>query len=289
MQVQIKRHSLFFQQMLKAFIACLVLLFGHMGFANSSEEQCTDEFRMTIATVKRIEDYLAIINPFLTVLGKAVDRQPETIFSDGWVAASEQLLTGRADLAIIPQSMVPRLHAGLNLLPLVKTPGAKIALFVGVDSSITSLEQLIGLRVAVIKDSTGELSAIKTLTDRQLVNQIDLVEATTPSEVSLGLLNGEFDAAIVAEIAVGQLRPVFKDRLKVIEYVGETQGLFIYLGPCFNDKERAVITEILLNYESERRVQDFLRYFNLGRFIPVDETIVMDSIEKANSLVIDQQ
>lgn len=244
---------------------------------------------MTIATVKRIEDYLAVINPFLKVLGDAVDRRPETIFSDGWTAASEHLLSGRADLAIVPQSMVPTLHNGLKLLPLVKTPGAKIALFVGVDSKITSLEQLVGLRVAVIKDSTGQLSAIKTLSDRQLINQIDLIQATTPSEVSLGLLNGEFDAAIVAEIAVGQLRPVFKDRLQVVEYVGATEGLFVYLGPCFNTEEREVLASILLDYQSQRRVSDFLRYFNLGKFIPVDEALVMESIEKANALVIDNE
>ena len=271
---------IFIKVVLTFFLVPSVFLLPAMSV--EAEEACDNELRMAVATVRRAEDYLSLIEPFVEELAESIERESDTLFAYGWSDAVTRFSNGEANLIIVPQSKLAQVYSQAKQLPLVKTPNAKIVIYTNKTSTIEGIGDLRNKRIAVINGSTGHMVAVKTLKAAGLMSEVELMRVTTPNQLAIGLLKGTYNAAIVVDIALGQLTQPYMEKLKIVEQIDQTHGLFLFVANCFNQDERDRLTATLLAYQSNPKIKEFMTQFDLVGWEPVSEELVVEVINALN-------
>ena len=254
---------------MQLFYSALFIIVLWAAPVQATDVDCDDNLRLAVSSLKRSTDYLSFLTPFINTLGETTASQSEVIFTEGWLAAIDALNESRADLAFVPQVLLHAVHTDEKLRPVAKTPGTDIVLITGKKSEIKSILHLGGKRVAVMKDSTGQLMASSALKKAGIINEVQFSAMAYPGDVFIGLFQGRFDAAFIAHSAMGWIPELLQDKIQVLAAVGETAGLYLYAGACVSDDNVQRFSETLLTRPEDVRVRAFLEQYNFESFIPV--------------------
>ncbi|ARN73334.1 hypothetical protein BST96_03960 [Oceanicoccus sagamiensis] len=249
-------------------VLALVLFVPHLALAQA-QTQCTDTLRLTVSTVKRSEDYLSVIKPFLATMAESLGKKPQLFFTDGWSASVHGFSQNSADLVLVPQSMLNVVHAKPELRPVIRTPGARVLLITEKSSTIRSMEQLRDKKVGTVRDSTEAMIAQQRLSQAGLLEAVELSSVVSPSDVYMGLFQDRFDAAFVIGESMDWLQPTFREKLVQVAEMGRTNGLFLYAGSCVSDAQLKTLEQALLSNPVDERVTRFIEHFNFGRFVAI--------------------
>ncbi len=260
--------------------AVALLLLTPLSLLAQQQPDCSDSLRLTVSTVKRSEDYLSVITPFLDVMAESVGKSPQLVFTNGWAASVNSFSHNSADLVLVPQSMLNVVQANPELRPVIRTPGADVILVATKSSNIRSINQLAGKRVGTVKDSTEEVIAQKRLMQAGIIETVELTSVVSPGDVFMGLFQNRFDGVFIIEPSMDWLQPSFQGKLAKVANMGRTNGLYLYAGACINDTEYQALVQALLAKPGDKRVSRFIEHFNFGRFVAVSPGDVEKALQQ---------